>query len=166
MANNFLKDNEKNITRILLASAAYFAVIKPLLEKVNIIDTKEEKLKKAADLAAKIDTASGSSISPYSWAAFFVGAPKGVMILTDSSAGALAKKINEAFNYWNFGNQFDETVAYGVLDSLKTQSQFAWIARKYYMLYSQSLYDYLKQCLTKEEFTDFNTKLMSKPAYK
>ena len=47
MANNFLKENEKTISRLLLAVGAYFTIIKPLLQKTNVIDTKEEKAEKA-----------------------------------------------------------------------------------------------------------------------
>lgn len=167
MANNFLKDNEKIIGRLLLGVGAYFTIIKPLLQKTNIVDTKEEKAKKAADEAAKIESSSGSSISPYSYASFFANIPVGtkISLVTNNNAIFYSKKLHDAFNYFNFANQYNEITAFGVLDALKTQSEFAWIAKKYWSLYSESLFDYLKQCLTEKEFTDFNTKLMSKPKY-
>jgi hypothetical protein len=86
-------------------------------------------------------------------------------LVTNNNAIFYSKKLHDAFNYFNFANQYNEMAAFGVLDALKTQSEFAWVAKKYWSLYSESLYDFLKQCLTEKEFTDFNTKLMSKPKY-
>lgn len=159
--------NEKLLSRAMLGVGVYFAIVKPLLTKFNIVDTKEEKAAKQKTEAAKLITDSGSSDSPYSWAAFFSSAPKGVSITTNAAATYFAKTIHDAYNYWNFMNQYDQDAAFGVLDALKTQSQFAWVCKKFFEMYSTSLHSYLsKDTLTKEEFADFNLKLTQKPKYK
>ena len=163
---DFLKKNEKLLSRILLFGAGYMLLVKPILEKINVLDSKEEKQRKAEEDAAKIDTQAGGSESPYSWAAFFKEAPTGVLIMTESTATSYVQKIVDGFQLWNVANQYNEVAAFGVLDALRTQSQFAWICRKYFLIYSVSLYEILKQNLTTKEFTLFNTKLMGKPKYK
>ena len=160
--------NEKLLTRAMLGVGVYFAIVKPLLVKLNIQDSKDEKLAKAKDEATKLVVDSGSSESPYSWAAFFAKAPKfpDVTLMNNAATTKRAKIFHDAWNYWNFMNQYDEDLAFGVLDGLKTQSEFAWICKKFFEMYSTSLHTYLKSVLRDEEFKNFNLKLVQKPRYK
>jgi hypothetical protein len=159
--------NEKLLTRAMLGVGVYFAIVKPLLIKFNIQDSKAEKAEKIRLEAAKVTSNSGGSDSPYSWAAFFASAPAKPLILDNASAVRFAKILHDAYNYWNFMNQYDQDKAFGVLSALKTQSQFAWVAKKFFEMYSTSLHSYLSEdTLTKDEFADFNLKLVQKPKYK
>ena len=170
--STIIKNNEKLAGRILLAAGLYVTVGRPLLQKLNIIDTKEEKdAKKVADQAEKV-ISSGSQISPYNYAAFFAGltakgiSSKNVLIYSESSAANKANIIRNGLHLWNITNQYYEEVAFGVLEACKTQSQWAWICRKFYLMYGDSLFEFLKSNLTDKEFSDFNIKLLSKPVYK
>ena len=159
--------NEKLLTRAMLGVGVYFAIVKPLLIKLNIQDSKAEKEEKAKLAAAQLIVDSGSSESPYSWAAFFAKAPAKPLILDNASAVRFAKALHDAYNYWNFMNKYDQDKAFGVLSALKTQSQFAWVAKKFFEMYSTSLHSYLSEdTLTEDEFADFNLKLTQKPKYK
>lgn len=159
--------NEKLLGRAMLGVGVYFAIVKPLLEKLNLKDTKEEKAEKERLEAAKVTSNSGGSDSPYSWAAFFASAPSKPLILNNASTVRFAKALHDAYNYWNFMNKYDQDKAFGVLSALKTQSQFAWVAKKFFEMYSTSLHSYLSVgTLTEDEFADFNLKLTQKPKYK
>jgi hypothetical protein len=165
MANGFIEKNQKFLGLLLLGVGAYQVVLKPILQKLNIQETAEEKKERLKKEAAEVVTESGGSSSPYSWSAFFQEAPKGVLIMSDVSALAFAKKIKEA-DFWAGWFQYDEKIPFGVLSGLKTQSQFSWICRKFYLTYSISMLEFLKEKLTNSEFSDFNVKLVSKPKYK
>lgn len=158
--------NEKMLSRAMLGVGVYFAIVKPLLIKFNIQDSKEEKAEKERLEASQITVESGSSVSPYSWAAFFASAPKDVKIINNASATQFAKTIHDSWTWYNITNQYNEDKAFGVLNALKTQSEFAWVCRKFFYMYSESLLSYIKGCLTEKELADFNLKLVQKPKYK
>lgn len=159
--------NEKMLSRAMLGVGVYFAIVKPLLIKFNIQDSKAEKEEKKRLEAANLTSNSGGGDSPYSWAAFFASAPSKPLILDNASTVRFAKALHDAYNYWNFMNKYDQDKAYGVLSALKTQSQFAWVAKKFFEMYSTSLHSYLSVgTLTEDEFADFNLKLVQKPKYK
>ena len=163
---NFLKKNEKLLSRILLFGAGYMLLVKPILEKVNLISTPEEKRRKAEEEAAKIISEGGSSDSPYNWADFFAKAPKGVSIINEAGALKYAQQIRYGLSPMDLTNSYHEQAAFGVLDAMRTQSQFAWVCRKYYLVFSGSLHEFLKSNLRSSEYADFNLKLMGKPKYK
>jgi hypothetical protein len=159
--------NEKLLTRAMLGVGVYFAIVKPLLIKFNIQDSKEEKAEKERILAAQLSTNSGSSASPYSWAAFFAAAPKDVKIMPMAATTSYAKKIHDSYNGWNWIKSFnDAEKVLGVLASLRTQSEFAWICKKFFEMYSTSMLEYLKQIFDEKGFAEFNLKLVQKPKYK
>lgn len=159
--------NEKLLGRAMLGVGVYFAIVKPLLIKFNIQDSKAEKEEKAKLEAAQLAIESGSSASPYSWAAFFKDAPKDVKIMPNAITAKYAKVIHDSYDGWNWIKYYNDTDdVYGVLASLRTQSEWSWIAKKFFEMYSTSLLEYMKMIFTEEGFKEFNLKLTQKPKYK
>lgn len=159
--------NEKLLSRAMLGVGVYFAIVKPLLVKFNIVDTKEEKAAKQKVEASKLATESGASDSPYSWAAFFSKAPKDVLFMNNASATQFAKTIHDSYNGWNwFTSLNDSEKVLGVLSAMKTQSQFSWVCKKFFEMYSTSMLEYLKQMFSEQGLSEFNLKLVQKPKYK
>ena len=151
----------------MLGVGVYFAIVKPLLVKFNIQDSKEEKEEKEKLAAAQLAIESGSSESPYSWASFFKSAPKDALIMPNATAAKYAKIIHDAYDGWNWIKYYnDADDVYGVLSSLKTQSQWAWVAKKFFEMYSSSLLEYMKMIFDEKGLKDFNLKLTQKPKYK
>lgn len=111
---------------------------KKLLEMFQLSNTKEER--KTTTDATKLQYANY-------WSATFLDPKKYLMVLPESSANALAKKIYDAIGFFTD----NESTIMGVFNSLRYQSQVASLSKYYKKLYNQDLYYTLKQNLTEGE---------------
>jgi len=94
--------------------------------------------KKIKDPTKKGDAAGGKN--PFDYKLFLGSAPKGHLLLTQSSADGYAKKIYDAMGC----NGDNEETIFGVFRALKTQSQVAFLARAFYLKYGLDLRNTLK----------------------
>lgn len=173
--SNILQELKSNITdekfigKILIFTGAYFGVVRPVLQRLNIVDTKAERQEKKKQAIAEKVVVSGVEDNPYNYASFFANAAKkGVqpLIITNATATRYAEVIRDWFHIYKVTDMYDERAAFGVLDACKTQSVFAWVCKKFFEMYSVSMYSWLKQGFTDKEFSEFNAKLITKPLYK
>lgn len=87
--------------------------------------------------------------------------PAGGLLLTQSYAANLVNQLWDATGYFND----DEEAIYGVFRSLKTKSQVAALAKKFYELKGQDLYSYLKNYLNDSEMLTLSGIVDQKPKY-
>jgi hypothetical protein len=139
------------------ALVLYLGVLNPLLKKLGFKKSDEEK---ANDEAA---------IKIPGWDPnFYRSAPSGSLILTSAAAENFAKTLYNAFGFWND----DEEAVYGVIKSLKTQSQLSFLAAKFFEKYQKDLYEYLRGAqhswhrLEEEELAYVNKLVAAMPKYK
>lgn len=120
--------------------AVYFLVLRPILQKVGVIKTSEEKKTEVA-----VQTNQTSLLSPFSpryWREI-----KNAVILKQASSTAMAKIIYDAI-----GSIYDnETEVYGVFRQLKSKTQVSYLADVFYQKYKVDMYNYLSRNLNATE---------------
>lgn len=87
--------------------------------------------------------------------------PAGGLLLTQNYAANLVNQLWDATGFFND----DEETIYGVFRSLKTKSQVAALAKKFYELKGQDLYSYLKNYLNDSEMLTLAGIIDGKPKY-
>jgi hypothetical protein len=92
---------------------------------------------------------------------FLSNMPAGGLLLTQSYAANLVNQLWDATGFFND----DEEAIYGVFRSLKTKSQVAALAKKFYELKGQDLYSYLKNYLNDSEMLVLSGIVDQKPKY-
>lgn len=126
------QQDRKLIQYVILVGAGYFLVLKPILEKLGLKKSAEEK---ALEDINYIPPAGNV------WAGSAYKQVPGALLLTSSVAKKYAKQIYDAFGF--FGD--DEAVIFGIFRSLKTQSQVAWLAKAFKELYGTELLTFLQK---------------------
>lgn len=133
--------NDKQTNEIIKYAAiiggVYFLILKPILQKIGIEKTPEEK--QESEAIKKIDFGEPYQ-NPFSGRLFLAKMPKGTILLTVNSAKNLSKIIRESFT--NFGD--NEQAVIGVFRQLKTQAQVASLADSFYKNYNLDLWTFLK----------------------
>lgn len=136
--------------------AIYFLIVKPLLEKTGIKDTKEEKqLEKTLEQQeTKINIWQGQN-------AVMRAAPAGkeVKFLTYASAASKADGIEDSFGVFDD----DEDRIYAIFRDLNYQTQVASIVDQYRIRHSKDLKNDLQYRLSKDEFNEIVKIIDQKP---
>lgn len=133
----------------LVAFGGYFLVVKPLLESLNIMDTKEEK---DAEKLRQSTEQSGYK-SDYWNPNYTVRKGYKAYLLTESSARALVDKL------WNASGAFndDEEAIYSVFRTLKYKTQVSFLAFWFNKLKKKDLYTWLRDSVLNQN--ELNTVL-------
>ncbi len=128
-----------------IGAVAYFAIVIPFLESLNLMDTKEEK--DAAKLQTETENA---DLSKDYWNPNYTKQGAGkykVFLLTDSSSRSLAKRLMDASGVFND----DEEKIFAVFRELKYKTQISFLASVFTKMYSKDLYTWLKATLNQSE---------------
>jgi DNA-binding PucR family transcriptional regulator len=125
------QQQNKLIEYVIYIGAGYFLILKPILQKLGIEKSAEDKELESVDLIAPKN-------SVWSGKTFYVG---GAKLLTNADATKLSKIIYDAFGF--FGD--DESAIIGVFRGLKTQSQVASLAQKFKEVYKTDLFTFLQK---------------------
>lgn len=129
--------------------AGYFLVIKPLLESLNVMDTKEEK-----DAEKLRQSTEKSGFKSDYWNPNFTAKPGyKAFLLTESSARALVDKL------WNASGAFndDEEAVYAVFRTLRYKTQVSFLAYWFNKLKKKDLYTWLRDSVLNQD--ELNTVL-------
>lgn len=114
---------------------AYYGIIKPLIEKLGLKDSKEEKtVKKFEELENK-----DNPFSPVFLRNLKTGSS--VTLLKSDVKKSLAKRIYDAMGYLSD----DEAAVISVFRILKTQSQVSDLSTYFSSVYKTDLFDFLKK---------------------
>lgn len=159
-------EDKKLIQYVILIGAGYYLVVKPILEKLGLKKSAEEKELENVDLIPPAGNV---------WAGSAYKFPPGALLLKSSVANKYAEQIYNAFGF--FGD--DEDVIFGVFRALKTQSQVAWLAKAFKEKYKADLLTFLQKGtkttqymrpvssgLNASEMTQILNIIKSKPKYK
>ncbi len=92
---------------------------------------------------------------------FLNDAPAGALLLTMSYSNDLVENLWDATGYFND----DEEAIYGVFRGLKTKSQVAFLAKRFYDIKGQDLYSYLNNYLNDSEMLIVKGIIDQKPMY-
>jgi hypothetical protein len=134
-----------------LILGGYYLILKPILEGLNLKDTREEK--EAAQLQNKTENL---DLSKDYWNPnwFASGAGKyTVALLPEEIAKAYVKRLKNAEGYVND----DEEAIFAVFRLLKAKSQVSWLAYWFNKQYKKDLYTWLRDAVLNEK--ELNTVL-------
>lgn len=144
MKDQFTKELiTKIIIYAVLILAAYFLIIRPVLIKIGIIKSAEDK--KREKTVAQYGTATDSPFSPSLW-------KKGGTVLTKASAEKLADQINDAIGFFSD----DENEVYGAMRQLKTKTQLSFLADIFQQRHKMDLYQLLNRNFSDSEMDVIN----------
>lgn len=129
--------NTDIIKYVVIIGAAYFVILKPILQKLGISKTAEEE--KAQENITQIETAVAQD-NPFSGRSFLKGYPAGTILLTKKSANSLAYALRNSFTI--FGD--NESKVTGIFRQLRTKAQVAVLADTFYTKYNLDLWNFLK----------------------
>lgn len=134
------KDSKDLLIKVGIAAGAYFLVIRPVLVKLNIVDSAADKRtdKDVQDYSVSVS----SAFSP----TYYKGVSRAT-ILTRESAEALAKTLYDAIG-WLYD---DETAVYGVFRQFRYKTQVSYLADVFFQKYKADLYQYLARNLSSSE---------------
>ena len=119
---------------------AYFGVIKPILEAVNVIDTKEEK--KGKKDSAKLSRKQVLSPSLYR-------DNKGKVTITSGQANTKATSVYDGKGtVWD-----DESMGVGAITSAGSLVNISYIAHAFNNVYGKDMASYLNSYLEPEDWT-------------
>lgn len=145
-----------NIVLIAGLFVGGYFIVKPILEKLGLKDSAEDK---AADKALKQQETKYNIWAGLKSMAKAAGTRKNIVVLTAAGADFNAKQINNAFGVFND----DEEKIYGVFRSLRYKSQVASIVDAFYKLYRKDLLTTLKSKLSGSEFNELIRIIETKP---
>jgi len=160
------QQQNKLIEYVIWIGAGYFLIVSPILKKLGIQKTEEEKALENIDVIPPAGNV---------WAGSAYKFPPGSLLLKSDLANKYAQQIYDAFGF--FGD--DEAVIFGIFRSLKTQSQVAWLAKAFKEKYKTDLLTFLQKGskttqymrpvssgLNASEMTQIINIIKSKPKYK
>jgi len=127
------KEEQQVIKYVLFGAIAYFGVLKPILQKLGIVQTKE-------DVLVNNQSNLPNSENPFS-PVFYKKAGAGALLLKKDFANQLAKRIYNAMGYISD----DESEVYSVFRLLKSQSQVSFLADVFQQNYKSDLLEFLKK---------------------
>lgn len=122
----------------IVAVASYYLVIKPLLQSLNLMDTREEK--DAAKLQSQTENA---EVSKDYWNPNYLkqaGTGYNVYLMTEENMRTYAKRIYDAKGTFND----DEESIFAVFRLMKYKTQIAFLAFWFNKLYQKDLYTFLR----------------------
>ena len=126
----------------VVIGAGYLLIARPLLQKVGVVDTKEDKI-----LAIEEKTFSSSNLSPFN-PAYYKSVKVGATIAT-ADAERLAKQFYDADGYFND----DEDSVYAGLKAMVYKANLSRVAEVFANKYQKDLYSYLRAFLDDSEMT-------------
>lgn len=135
----------KVIMWVVIIIMVYLLVARPIMRRLGIIKTAEDK--KRDKQAAEFGTTTDSPFSPRYWKTV-----KEAKILTKASAEKLADDINDAIGFFSD----DENKVYGVLRSLKWKTQLSYLADIFFQRHKMDLYQLLNRNLGNSEMDIIN----------
>lgn len=126
--------------------ALYFLVIKPVLQKVGVVETKESR-----EEDQRITTNATMLNNPFS-PRYYQERGAGAVLLTRASAEGMAAQIYNAI-----GNFYDdENAIYGVFRQLKYKTQVSFLSDVFYKKYGVDMYNLLQRNLSQSELATIN----------
>lgn len=126
--------------------AVYFLLIKPVLESVGVLQTKDDKAK--AEQTAANSTSLNNPFNPR----YYQDRGTGSQLLTKASAEAMAEQLYKAVGTF----YDDENAVYGVLRQLKYKTQVSFLADVFYKKYGIDLYNLLERNFGSNELSVVN----------
>jgi len=163
------KQNEKLLINLGILAIAYFGVIRPILNKIGITQSRQDK---AEEQTIKEAESGGASTNPFD-PNFYRKSPAGSLLITTAEA---VKRANLIYNCSapNFLYQDDEACITSAITSLKTQSQVSFLADTFQKKYNTSLILFLQKGrtaapwggLSDTELTNIIQNVNRKPKYK
>lgn len=122
----------------IVAVASYYLVIKPLLQSLNLMDTREEK--DAAKLQSSVENA---ELSKDYWNPNYLkqaGTGYNVYLMPEADMRLYSKRIYDAQGTFND----DEEAIYAVFRQMRYKTQVAFLAYWFNKLYKKDLYTFLR----------------------
>jgi len=132
------KQNQKLLINIGIVAVAYFGIIRPILQKIGISKTQEER---EGEEAIKTATTGGRKTNP--WDPNFYNVP-GALLIRMADAIQRADRIYNC-SAPNYFYQDDEGCITGQITSLKTQSQVSFLAKVFQDKYKTNLLLFLQK---------------------
>lgn len=124
---------ERIFTKIAIGAGVYLLIVRPLLQKVGIVKTEEEKLVERQNELP-------NDVNPFS-PVFYKTGGAGTKILRISAADNYAKTIYDAMGMITD----DEAAVFGIFRQLKTQSQVSFLSERFSQKYNVGLLDFLQR---------------------
>ena len=151
---------QKIDTNILLIGGLFIAgyfIIKPILEKLGIKESAEEKetKQKLKEQEVKLNIWGGLPTMVKA-----AGNKKTIKVLTVAGADSYATQINKAFSV--FGD--DEEQIFGVFRNLRYKTQVGSLVTAYFKLFKKDLLSELKSRLSENEFNTIVNIIETKPS--
>jgi hypothetical protein len=123
---------EKLIEYVVFIAAGYFLVVNPILKKLGIKKSDDQKL---------LDDVNSIPPAQNVWAGAAYKFPPNSLLLKSEIANKYVEQIYNAFSF--FGD--DEATIFGIFRALKTQSQVAWLAKTFKEKYKTDLFTFLQK---------------------
>jgi hypothetical protein len=146
VANMMMRDViTKVVIIIVLVLLAYLLIVRPILKKVGIIESAEDKRKDKEQ--EQLATSPDSPFNPN-----YYKAKNAPHYLTRESAEQMADELNDAIpGFWKgfvSGWGDDENGVFGVLKKLQSKRQLSYLSEVFYERHGMDLYTVLKRNLT------------------
>jgi hypothetical protein len=136
----------KIVVILLILVLLYFMIVRPILQKVGIIKTAEDKQREKEE--EQLGTSTDSPFSPKYWQNI-----PGALLLTKASAEKMADTIEGAVgDVWD-----DENTVYGVLKQLKSKTQLSFLADIFYQRHKMDLYQLIRRNFSDSEMEIVNS---------
>lgn len=127
------KRNQDLILKIGIAVGAYFFIAKPILQKLGILKSKEQKI---------IDDYLSAPAKDNPFSPIFYTLPRpATTLLTSAKAIQLADRLYNAFGYFSD----DEAAVYSVFRELKNQCQVSFLSDYFSRKYKTDLLTFMVQ---------------------
>lgn len=137
----------KVLVTIAVIVLVYLLVARPIMRRVGIIETKEDKERDKQ--AKQLGTSTDSPFSPR-----YYKEQKGtVQLIPKATAEKLADQLNDAIGFFSD----DENVVYGILRQLNYKTQLSWLADVFFEKYKMDMYQLLNRNLGEEEMDVVNS---------
>lgn len=135
----------KVIMWVVIIILVYFLIARPILRRVGIIETKEDRQR---DKKAEVfGTTTDSPFSPRYWTKI-----TNAKILTKAAAEQLADRINNAIGFfWD-----DDNEVYGALRTLQFKTQLSFLADVFNQRHKTDLYQLLNRNMADNEMDIIN----------
>lgn len=124
---------ERIFTKIAIGAGVYLLIVRPLLQKIGIVKTEEEKLVEQQNELP-------NNVNPFS-PVFYKTGGAGTKILRISAADNYARTIYDAMGMITD----DEAAVFGIFRQLKTQSQVSFLSERFSQKYNVGLLDFLQR---------------------
>lgn len=137
----------KVLVTIAVVVLVYLLVARPIMRRLGIIETKEDKERDKQ--AKQLGTSTNSPFSPRYWKD-----QKGesVQLIPKATAEKLADQLNDAIGFFSD----DENAVYGILRQLNYKTQLSWLADVFFEKYKMDMYQLLSRNLGDEEMDVVN----------